>query len=174
MNVLQKNSGVTDFYNRNFLWLELVIAALTAILFCVCVEFCWTRDEFAEFLKGSRQTVYASIVSLAGSLLGFVIATIPIILGFGQMNRLKIVRESGHYQQIFHIFFQAIQWLSAAIFGAIFAIMFDKDTHPRAFVTYGMVFLFLAVVVRVFRCVWVLKKITLIATKDAATTTVQS
>jgi hypothetical protein len=162
-----QESSWADVYHRHFLAIELGIAALIAVLFWAAIQFSWRDDGLAESLKGIRQPVYTSVVSLAGSLLGFVIASIPIILGFGQFNRLKIVRASPHYGEIFRIFFQAIYWLSFAIIWALICIIVDKDETPKVWASFLMVFFFLALVSRVFRCVWVLRKITLIATKEA-------
>jgi hypothetical protein len=152
--------SVLDYYDRNFMWLELCIAACLALSFWLGVQWFWSDCALAQFLKGSRQPVYASIVSLSASLLGFVIAAVPIIHTFGQSSRMKRLRESNHYRQVFRVFFQAMYWLSFAVIGGIVAIIFDKDDSPHVWATYVMAFLLLAVVVRVSRCVWVLRAIT--------------
>jgi len=159
-------SRIADFYHRHFLWLELLFAAAAAMAFMGFTELAWGHGCFADFLKGSRQPVYGSVASLTGSLLGFVIAAVPITLGFVQMPRLKVVRDSEAYPEVFRIFFQGIYWLSFAAVWSLVALLTDTDASPRVYVAYIMVFLFLASAVRVCRCVWVLKRITTIATQD--------
>ncbi len=159
--------SLRDFYHRHFLWLELLFALLAACLFAALVEMAWDRAAFQAFLKGSRQSLYSTVASLASSLLGFVIAVVPIVLGFGQMGRMRIVRMSGHYPEVFRIFFQAMYWLSLAVIGAIAGILFDTDDCPHVVVTYLMAFLLFAVVARVLRCIWILRRITTIALQDS-------
>src|SRR5262245_10708084 len=121
---------VCDFYNRHFLVIELALAAIVATAFYACIQIFWSNDGLVLFLSGSRQAVYTGIASLTGSLLGFVIASVPIVLGFSQSPRLKAVRESPHYAEVFRIFFQAIYWLSLAAVWALVGTFADTDKRP--------------------------------------------
>src|SRR5947207_3431345 len=124
-------SRASDFYHRHFLWIELVLAAVATFAFWGGTRLVSSQDLVTNLLTGNRHALYGGIVTLTGSLLGFVIAAVPIILGFAQMPRLKVVRDSTQYPEVFRLFFQAIYWLSLAAIGALVSLLTDTDATPR-------------------------------------------
>lgn len=157
---MTKRSG---WYLSNFLVWELVIAVLASAGLIFGTEYFWGRDVIETFLEGSRQAVYGTIATLCGSLLGFILAGVSIILVFGRMERFKILKQSGHLRTVFIVYFQGIQWMAITTVFAVVALLWDTDESPAMIATYGLVTLVLISSLRLYRCVWVLKEITMVA-----------
>jgi len=148
------------YYRRNFLFVDLLLAVVIGIAFFASAELFWGRDEMREFLKGSRQATYTAIASTGGSLLGFVLTAVSIVLIIGSSPALQVVKDAGHLPTIYRIFFQTILWLAVATIWAFVGLLADTDTSPRALITYFMVFFFCLVGFRIYRCVWILREVT--------------
>ena len=114
-------------------------------------------------LKGSRQALYTALASTGGSLLGFILTSVSVVMIFGQMPRFNLLRDKGRYNEAFGVYFQAIQWLAIATIWSILALLIDTDTAPKPVVTYVMLGLFILSSFRVYRCVWLLKVLVALA-----------
>lgn len=150
---------ISEWYGRHFLWVELLTAILGT---CLILSWIWYAEKFDEIdatLSGNRGTLYGALVSLFGTLLGFSIATVSIILGLASESRLAIIRNSKHYKTLWKVFNSTNRWLGAATIAALFALVIDKDTAPSHLILSLNLLLFVVSVVRISRCVWVLEKV---------------
>jgi hypothetical protein len=102
---------------------------------------------------------------LFGSLLGFSITAVSIVLGYAASEKLLIVRKSKHYQDLWNVFKSAIRVLALATVVALLGLIFDKNDQPLNFLVYSNVFTVILSSFRVARCVWVLENIIMIVTK---------
>jgi hypothetical protein len=68
----------------------------------------------AQILDSQRGTVYGTLASIFGSLLGFVITTVSIVIAFATHERLAIVRASEHYPTLWKVFMSSIRVLGIA------------------------------------------------------------
>lgn len=157
---------IRAFYEKHFLAIELVISIVLAGVIVITLEFTVGRQVFSDALKDSRQGVYTTAASVTSSLLGFALAAVSIILVFGQMPRLKLLRESGQYANVFSIYFNAILWLGIAMLWSFIALIADTDRSPKPSISYGMLLFSIVAAFRVYRCVWILKAITDIAVRS--------
>lgn len=114
--------------------------------------------------SGKRPDVYGAMAGIAGSLLGFTIASVSIVLTVVQMPRLQLVRESKNYSQLWSSFHSAIWWLGAATVAGLVGLALDSDTSRRLLVTALVSWIFVTAALRVFNAIWILQKIVLIAT----------
>jgi hypothetical protein len=110
-------------------------------------------------LQDNRAAVYGALASIFGSLLGFVIATISIVVAFDALPRLRIVRESATYDTLWKVFTSAIRWLGGATVGALLALVLDRGGGLGRLALYIAVGTGAIAVLRVWRCVWVLEKL---------------
>jgi len=152
-------------YREHFLRIEAWLAILATCLFALWTENYggWTTVE--KTLAGNRGAVYGAFASLFGSLLGFVIAAVAIVLGYAESDRLKIVRESGHYGTLWRVFTAGMHALGFATITALGALILDRDNsrcHPALYACVWGVSLATA---RVIRSLWVLEQVIKIATK---------
>ncbi len=152
-------------YDRYRLLCDFVCVACVSAISIYLVEKYWSRDAFSDSLKGNRQAIYSAVISTAGSMLGFVLATVSIIVGYIQMPRFKLLRESRHHDTLYEVYFTAVYALALLTACGFVALFLDQDTAPRAPVTYAVFSLCLLCTVRVFRCIQVLKRVTKLSGK---------
>jgi VanZ family protein len=76
----------------------IVVGGLSGVLF---------QSEISEarhFLNANPGSVYSALVGLHGALLGFVIASLAITIGYAQSDALKVVRDSGQLRNLYRVF----------------------------------------------------------------------
>ena len=156
-------------YEVHFLAYELVFAlAVTGIIIAI-LESMSGRGHVAQALNGIRQGVYIAIASIAGSLLGFIVTTVSIIMGFMSSPRLRLVRESQHHQTLYSVFFSAIRYLAVVTVLALVGLLIDRDNAPKVWATYVVLGATLVATARMYRCVWVLEKVIRIVVRNEPT-----
>jgi hypothetical protein len=114
-------------------------------------------------LDGNRQSLYATTAQIAGSLVGFAIATVAIVINLSNVPRLRLLRETEPFEQIPRVFFEAARFLSHLTVWALAALVLDRDREPRFWVAYICHWLAVICAVRVFRCIYFLEKMINIA-----------
>lgn len=153
------------WYDRYRLVLDLCGVVVASVIGVACVELCWSGSGFSNSLYGNRQAIYSAVISTAASMLGFVLATVSIIVGYIQMPRFKKLRDSDHHDTLYEVYFSAVYALALlTVFGFV-GLFVDQDANPRRYVTYCVFFLSFLCTVRIIRCVQVLKRVTKLAGK---------
>lgn len=161
-------TNAASFYDRHLLLCDLAVATGISIAGIVAVEYCWTRSDFIASLHQNRQAIYSGVISTSGSMLGFVLATVSIIVGFVQTPKFKALRSSKHHATLYDVFFSTVYALALLTILGFVALFVDPDAHPRPFMTYAVWSLSVLSTVRVIRCVSVLKKVTSMAGQTSA------
>lgn len=158
-----------SFWAAYFLPVDFAFATVLGIAFSFWVIKYQGGAIIDAVLKSNRAPVYGAIAAIFGSLLGFVITAVSIILGFASSERLAIVRESKHYPALWASFTSAIRWLGFATLIALVGLIFDRDDTPRHFILCLCVWAFIVATFRLIRCVWVLERVIalLVAVKKA-------
>ncbi len=156
---------IVVFWDAHFLPSELILAGLLALCFGTWSEFV-NNGEFVErFFSGSREVLYGALAALFGSLLGFAITAVSIILGYAANEKLEIVRESKHYVALWNTFNSAIRVLAMSTVFALVGLVADKDQSPINLLLYFNLFLVLLSFFRIARCVWILEYVIAIVSK---------
>lgn len=120
-------------------------------------------------LTENRATVYGTLASLLGSLLGFVITALSILLGFSDSPRLEFLRGSKHYETLWRVFIKTIEALALATAVSLAGLFFDRESQPRSVIAYAVAWLLILTVFRVGRCVWILKRVVQILSQPSKT-----
>lgn len=144
---------------RHFMALELVAALAATVAFVYWAE---ARDGLAvvtDLLAGRRTTVYGSVATILGSLLGFVITAVSILVGFSQSPQLEVVRGSRHYRTLWITFTRTIWVLGLATVTALVALVLDHHTSPTPPALYAVFFFTLLSALYVAACVWILERV---------------
>jgi len=150
---------------RNFLTAELWAAIVIAFAFTTALHL---DRSLMDSLPPDRSALYSTLASIFGSLLGFVIAAIAIVLTLAPDSRLEIVTTSPHYKVLWRIFFSATRALGIATAACVVGVMTDRGSRPNL-VFFGIVlFSSLWSSLRVWRCIWVLERIVGVVIKRAA------
>ena len=140
-----------------------MLSAAVSALFILYIEEDWGREELFKLLDTNRQALYASVAAIAGSLLGFIVATAAIILVVADSPRLRIVRESRHYGTLYSVLFTSIKYLAVTTVAALVTLMIDKDNDPKVEASYVLLFCAILSTLAVARTVWVLENVITIA-----------
>lgn len=160
--------GRVDWWRRHFLGAELALAVAVTAAAGLYLRLTGRGGAIDSVLFENRAATYGAIASVFGSLLGFVIATFAIVLGYSQHERLQAVRDSRHYQTLWRVFSHAVWALGLGTIAPIAALLFDRDARPLhwlGLLVFGAALLGL---LRLVRCVWVLEHIVKIVTAPAA------
>jgi len=152
-------SFLPGWWKRHFLWAELCLALVITLAF-----FLWC-DRFGGWilvmnvLKDHRSAIYQTAASIFGSLLGFVIAALSLVIGFSGSPSLKLVRESSHYPTLWKTFAAANRALGLATVMSFLALIFDRDHCPSRLIFFAVVYAALLAALRVGRSVWILEQV---------------
>lgn len=145
---------------------ELTLALCMSAAFVIWCERFGGRTYVMPVLSNNRAALYGALMSLFGALLGFVIATISIVLGFATHEQFSVLRKSVHYRTLWAVFASAARFLGLATIAALAALLADRDAAPHVTLFYACAVLSLICVARTARCVWALEAVVRIATSE--------
>ncbi len=141
-------------YKRHFLLAELIIS-IFIILATVYVTGCLCPQRSLEnWITSNRSTIYPLVATISGTLLGFVITGVSIILAFSESDKLRLLKRSKQYRTIFTIYFSAIKYLALATVVAIVGLAVNDNLVTLMF--YLLLWSILISALRIWRCLWIL------------------
>ncbi len=117
-----------------------------------------------RILAGNRATVYSTVASISGSLLGFIIAAVSIVIAYSTSNRLSLVSSSGRYPELVRVFFGAIKAFGLATVAALVALIVDRDATPAPVILCLCILAVAWAVSRFLRCISVFETVIRIVT----------
>jgi len=148
-----------QWWKTNFLPVEFGLAAVLTIILVVWAELFGGHIIIEKTLDNNRSDVYSALAAIFGSLLGFTITSVSIVLGYSANERLAIVRESKHYLLMWRVFTSAMRALAVATIISLVGLVVDRDSGPNYTILYINVFATLLASFRLARCVWVLENV---------------
>lgn len=150
-------SLLNSWHNR-FRWVDPLIGLALSAGFAWWVYGGGGLEVVRDVLDGNRAAVYGTLASIFGSLLGFVIAAIAIVLGYADSGRLTFLRDSKTIGQLWRVFSSNIWWLAGATLTSFLALIFDRERSPAegSFIVIGF-FVLLMATGTVARSVWTLE-----------------
>ncbi|HVC80829.1 MAG TPA: hypothetical protein VNL35_10075 [Chloroflexota bacterium] len=154
------------FWQRRFLGIEFCVAILITGIFALGAWICQSRGiSVADALLGQqRTTVYATLASICGSLLGFSITVTFIVVGFAESHRLEVVRNSQSYPILWRTLAASVRALGGATLVTIGALLLDRDNDPKAWVMVAVAGMMILAIFRVSRTIWVLERVIMLIT----------
>ena len=155
------------FWREYFLILEAGTSAIPSIVILIWFVVFGGEAHVAEFLDGNRTNIYRTTATIAGTLLGFSIASVSLALSFASSERLTVLRESQHYPALWKTFFQAIRLLGALTLSALACLIWDKDDAPIAWLVIPLCLFASLTFVRLLRVIWILEQIVTIVGKPS-------
>lgn len=154
-------------WRRYFLQVELGLSVVLTLGFVLWVERYHGLHIVTQILGGNRAAVYGALASIFGALLGFVITTVSIVIGFSTNERLAVVRESRQYNTLWDVFKSTTRVLGFATAAALVGLLMDRDNNPMRLVLYLVVFTVILSILRIARCIWVLENIIALVTSPS-------
>jgi hypothetical protein len=146
-----------SFYNAHFLTAEFFLAICLTLLLGAAGAWVPTVHTLFVDLDAQDPTLYRTLATLAGSLLGFTITSLAIIVALGPVPPLKLLRDSGQMGTVWSVFAQAIGWLAATTVWSLIGLVLSHRGPVGAFVGMDACFLVILSGARVSRCVWILR-----------------
>lgn len=154
------------FWEKHFLGIEALAAVVPAVALGVWFIFCGGTSFIDEFIHENRTAIYWTTAGIAGTLLGFSITAVSLILTFISSERLAILRGSSAYRSLWKTFFQTIHVLGLLTITSLVCLIVDNGSAPVIwFVIPVFFFLIILSVLRLCRVVWILERIVDLLTK---------
>jgi len=153
------------WWAANFLVLEFWASVALSIIFVIWSEVIDKGHFVSMVFFGSREVLYGALATIFGSMLGFSITAASIVLGYSTSEKLSIVKQSKHYQDLWNVFKSSMRILAFATIISLVGLVFDKDNNPVNFFLYLNLFAVAISFFRIARCIWVLGNIINIVTK---------
>lgn len=138
-----------------------VLEGLSAVFLAAAVAawiYCGNGWAFiAPLLHDKRAAIYGTLAALLGSLLGFVIAAVAIVIG--EADRLGFIRQAGQLPALFNVFRMSISALGIGTIIALVALVADGEPSPQRWVPPLVLFGCTLSFFRVRRAIWILKAV---------------
>ena len=150
---------IFNVYRLRFLELELTGVTLAWLAFVVWAEQFGGSSLLQALLSGSRADIYGTVASICGSLFGFAVTAVSVVIAVSGSTRLRLVRESKHFGDLWRIFFSCIRWLGVATLVLVAGLLLDRDAEPQMSIFYLSTLAVGTVGVRLVRTVWVLRRL---------------
>ena len=152
-------SRPASFLERHFRPVQLGLAILVSAVVVGVGEFGVGRAAVEGALAGNRGALYGAIAQIAGSLTGFTITALTVVIGFVERPQFVVIRQSRQYWPTMRIFFDATAAEAALCVTALIALFTDTDSNPRIALSYLVLLLVAIAAVTMWRCLWALEKI---------------
>ena len=163
--------GLAAAWRRHFLAAEFLAVVVAGAVFAMWVLALDGESTVDRILQGHRGTVYGTLAAIFASLLGFVLTTTSIVLGYSQSERFEILRNSIHYETLWRTFTSAIRVLAFGAVAAFAALLLDRDNDPKIVATVSVAVIALLALVRTARVIWALEGIIRIVTRTSPSST---
>lgn len=158
---------IAEWWDAHFMGAEFVVWALATGSFIAWSHRFGGVESIDKLLESNRSAVYGALASIFGSLLGFVITTFSIILGFAGSERLEVLRGSAHYLTLWSVYKSAVRVLAVTTLAALAGLVFDRETAHNRIAMYITLAGFMLSIVRLSRAVWILERVTDILTEPS-------
>ncbi len=163
----------TQFYGRHFLRIELLLAIL--VTGAGALWACYGgAPVIIGAVKNNHASIYGALASVDGSLLGFAITTVSIVLGFMSTERFATIRAHPAAASLWKTFRSTIRVLAVATVVSLLALVLDRDSSPSLSLLILCAGLQLLATLRVARCIWILEKVTMIMMPPARRSSAES
>ena len=113
----------------------------------------------SPWVNSSRDSIYESLATIHGTLLGFIITTVSIIIGYSTNEKLEIIVENDNYRDLWTTFTDTIKFLAVATLIAIISLIVDNSGIINWILFSLSIYSTLIVVVRIYRCIQIFEKI---------------
>jgi hypothetical protein len=148
---------------------SMTLAAAFGVAIVIWGERYGGRTVIDDVLKGNRSAVYGTFATIFGSLLGFVITAVSIVLGFSTSERLAIVRQSKHYPALWRSFTHTIRILGLTTVVSVVALIVDRDSKPVRPLSYAEMAVGFLSILFLCRSIWALERVIDVVAHQPAT-----
>ena len=151
-------------YKRHFLFFELLISIIIVVLFVFLLLRSTSIQNIEKWISINKDTIFPLLATISGTLLGFIITVMSIIIVFPETKRIRVLKQSNQYKTVLKVYLSAVKYLSAMIIFSIIGLGFNGYLEMIfSFIVLGLL---IVSFFRIWRCIWVLKKMIEIFNED--------
>jgi hypothetical protein len=147
------------FWEAHFLIIEAGLSIFFTACFVLGLTLLNQNAILGPLVEGYRKDIYTTLATIFGSLLGFVITAVSIIIGYSSSERLLPLTQSKHYKDLWATFLSTIKGLAFATIISFIGLIFDKDIYPNWIIFYLNLWITIFVIFRFGRCIWIFENI---------------
>lgn len=159
-----------DIYKRRFLQVEFLASLVVTVFIIGYIRSNWTPEYVDLWIIENKGNLYSLIASIGGTLLGFVITGVSIIIAFSDSKKLRLLTKSDQYQQIFKIYFSTIKYLAVTTVLSVIGLVIQNSNSVsinriviagswNIIVLYTLILVVTISIFRFYRCMWILQNI---------------
>jgi hypothetical protein len=137
----------------NFLWCEFALGVVALVALVVWSEFMGGSAHLDRFLNEHGETLYIVLAPITAAMLGFILAAAAIVVTSAPAERMKLLRESPHYPELWETFRSALRYLGCATIVSLIGLVVSGELPSRIifYVVAGVAGL---AALRTARCIW--------------------
>jgi hypothetical protein len=156
---MYKKNLLVDFWNEHFLLCDFLFATTIWVFFTIWLFFLKGTEQIGFVISPNHNSIYETISAIQGALLGFIITTVSVIIGYSNNERLVIVVENENYKDLWFTFTQTIKFLAVSTLVSLSALVINSSQIIN-WVLFSLTFYFsLIVIVRLTRCIQIFEKV---------------
>lgn len=142
-----------DAYEAHFLCCDLIVSVILAVVLAYLYE-SFRAEGFLEAVASPE--LYGTIATIAGTLLGFVVTGLAVILSVGDSPALRVLRRSKRYPEVYSVFFGAGCCFAILMLLALTGMVLERSGPVAGWIPYMVTWGVLLCLFRLGRCFWVL------------------
>ncbi len=143
-------------YGRHFVAIEMTVTVLLAAAIAAWATWGGGWPVISGLLKDNRSPLYSTCASVAGSLLGFVIAALAIVLSSAGSARMAPIKGANQLLLLFRVLTAATVVLGTTTVLALLALLLDRETDQRPVFFYLCLGGGMLSAVALARAIWIL------------------
>lgn len=118
---------VKTIYWNNLKLFNLIIAIVFVFAIHQILKSSLSPIELNKLIVTIINSVYPIIATISGTLLGFIITSVSIIVTFTESEKIKLLKETGYYDKLFKIYFDTIKSLAITTLISIIGIVSNSE-----------------------------------------------
>jgi len=134
------------------IWLDVAAVALTipAVLWLDP----WIRPLLAGRIGSSSGEIFGAMLGLHGTLLGFVLAALTIVLGYLNRKQFQSLRDSKQIPNLARIYMASIRVHGIGVVLALLGVVYQTGGRFQALLAWGTLLVAILAAVRLMRVLW--------------------
>lgn len=152
------------WWRKNFLKVELAFSCFVSIVLIIWWKYENGDRALLDIVNANRSQIYSTLASIFGSLLGFVITALSVVLGFSSSEKLSVIRNSVNYRQLWDVFTSTTRILGFTTLSWLAALFLDREKLQRPWILLLCLAMSFLAVARLARTIWALERIVEIIT----------
>lgn len=153
----ERHRSVVDRYWDQHLFCDFLIVSTVFGCIIAAGHYLHWAPAFISAIDGNRSSLYSSLLSVQGTLLGFVITAATFSAGFIDSKTFGQLKKKGSFYDVFAIYSQTAIVLALGLIVALVSLIADTDKRPNILLSLANVFAVLLIIARMSKSIWILR-----------------